>query len=95
MKTLITTFALGFITCAMPAMADVPGNQKKTGTLTVQQAASMVREHAQSKTNYLFVNWLTSIDRDVARELAKHGGNINGDYLTLDGLTSIDKAVAR
>lgn len=87
----IILFILSHVIC----LADVPGGQKNSNTLTAEQAVAMVREHGQSKKNYLRVNWLTSIDRDVARELAKHGRNINNDHLTLDGLTSIDKAVAR
>ena len=77
------------------SLAENAPNSQMSRTTTAEQAAAMVREHAQSKKYYLRVNWLTSIDRDVARELAKHGRNINSDHLTLDGLTSIDKAVAR
>ena len=92
MKTLITTFALGFITYAMPAMADVPGGQKKTGTLTVQQAAELVEKaNASNGKQYeLDLKWLTSIDRDVARELSYY----KGQRIYLDGLTSISKEVA-
>jgi len=70
MKTLITTFALGFITCAMPAMAEVLGNQKKAGTLTVQQAAEMVKKANETPQYHLDLNRLKSIEPDVARELA-------------------------
>ncbi|MEN8716872.1 MAG: hypothetical protein ABF384_18335 [Verrucomicrobiales bacterium] len=92
MKTLITTFALGFITYAMPAMADVPGGQKKAGTLTVQQATELVEKANASngKQSQLDLNWLTSIDRDVARELSHY----KGQRILLDGLTSISKEVA-
>ncbi|MEK9556451.1 MAG: hypothetical protein VW313_11510, partial [Gammaproteobacteria bacterium] len=69
---------------------DLPGNQKKTGALTVQQAAELVKKGNEQKVHRLNLNWLTSIDRDVARELSYFGGNI----LCLDGLISIDKEVA-
>ena len=69
---------------------DLPGNQKKTGTLTVQEAAELVKKGNEQKGHRLNLDWLTSIDRDVARELSYFGGNI----LCLDGLISIDKDVA-
>ena len=69
---------------------DLPGNQKKTGTLTVQEAAELVKKRNEQKVHRLNLDWLTSIDRDVARELSYFGGNI----LCLDGLISIDKEVA-
>jgi len=69
---------------------DLPVNQKKTGALTVQQAAELVKKGNEQKVHRLNLNWLTSIDRDVARELSYFGGNI----LCLDGLISIDKDVA-
>jgi hypothetical protein len=90
MKTLITTFALGFITCAMPAMAEVLGNQKKAGTLTVQQAAEMVKKANETPQYHLDLNRLKSIEPDVARELAKY----NNGALWMNGLTSINKEVA-
>ena len=94
MRTKFFTLTI-FILCHGISLAENAPNSQISRTTTAEQAAAMVREHAQSKKNYLRVNWLTSIDRDVARELAKHGRNINSDHLTLDGLTSIDKAVAR
>ena len=69
---------------------DLPGNQKKTGTLTVQEAAELVKKGNEQKGHRLNLDWLTSIDRDVARELSYFGGNI----LCLDGLISIDEGVA-
>ena len=69
---------------------DLPGNQKKTGTLTVQEAAELVKKGNEQKGHRLNLDWLTSIDRDVARELSYFGGNI----LCLDGLISIDEDVA-
>jgi hypothetical protein len=93
MRFLIT--AVLVLSCGFCLAEDLPDVNKNSSSLSAEKAAAMVREHAQSKKYYLRVNWLTSIDRDVARELAKHGRNINSDHLTLDGLTSIDKAVAR
>ena len=69
---------------------DLPSNQKKTGALTVQQAAELVKKGNEQKGRRLNLDWLTSIDRDVARELSYFGGNI----LCLDGLISIDEDVA-
>ena len=94
MRTKFITLTI-FILYHGISLAENAPNSQMSRTTTAEQAAAMVREHAQSKKYYLRVNWLTSIDRDVARELAKHGRNINSDHLTLDGLTSIDKAVAR
>ena len=94
MRTKFFTLTIFILHHGISLAENVPSSQM-SHTTTAEQAAAMVREHAQSKKNYLRVNWLTSIDRDVARELAKHGRNINNDHLTLDGLTSIDKAVAR
>ena len=80
-----------FILCHVICLAeDVPGNQKKTGTLTVQQAAEMVKKANETQQPELDLNWLTSIDQDVARELSHYGGQ----RLLLDGLTSITQEVA-
>ena len=74
---------------------DLPGNQKKTGTLTVQEAAELVKKANGTRqlnvANELDLNWLTSIDQDVARELSQY----KGYTISLDGLTSISKEVAR
>ena len=78
------------ILCHVICLADVPGNQKKTGTLTVQQAAEMVKKANETQQPELDLNWLTSIDQDVARELSHYGGQ----RLLLDGLTSITQEVA-
>ena len=83
----ITLFIIGPGLCLAE---DLPGKQKKTGALTVQQAAELVKKGNEQKVHRLNLNWLTSIDRDVARELSYFGGNI----LCLDGLISIDKEVA-
>ncbi|HAF58687.1 MAG TPA: hypothetical protein DCL00_03775 [Opitutae bacterium] len=79
-----------FILCHVICLADVPGNQKKTGTLTVQQAAEMVKKANETQQPELDLSWLTSIDQDVARELSHYGGQ----RLFLDGLTSITQEVA-
>ena len=65
---------------------------EKTGTLTVQQAAELVaKANASNGKQYeLDLKWLTSIDRDVARELSYY----KGQRILLDGLTSISKEVA-
>ncbi len=90
MRFLFTTL---FILCHGICLAeDSPGNQKKTGTLTVQEAAELVAKANASngKQSQLDLNWLTSIDRDVARELSYY----KGQRILLDGLTSISKEVA-
>ncbi len=82
-----------FIICHGICLAeDLPGNQKKTGTLTVQEAAELVEKANASngKQSQLDLKWLTSIDRDVARELSYY----KGQRIYLDGLTSISKEVA-
>ena len=79
-----------FILCHVICLADVPGNQKKTGTLTVKQAAEMVKKANETRQCELDLSWLTSIDQDVARELSHYGGQ----RLLLDGLTSITQEVA-
>ena len=65
---------------------------EKTGTLTVQEAAELVaKANASNGKQYeLDLKWLTSIDRDVARELSYY----KGQRIYLDGLTSISKEVA-
>ena len=90
MRFLFTTL---FILCHGICLAkDLPGNQKKTGTLTVQQATELIEKANASngKQSQLDLKWLTSIDRDVARELSYY----KGQRILLDGLTSISKEVA-
>ena len=90
MRFLFTTL---FILCHGICLAeDPPGNQKKTGTLTVQEAAELVaKANASNGKQYeLDLKWLTSIDQDVARELSFY----KGQRILLDGLTSISKEVA-
>ena len=63
MRLLFTSlFIIGHGLC----LADgLPGNQKKTGKLTVQQAAELVAKANASngKQSQLDLKWLTSIDR--------------------------------
>ena len=85
-----------FILCHVICLAeDLPGNPKKTGTLTVQEAAELVKKAnetlKQFVANELNLNWLTSIDQDIARELSQY----KGYTISLDGLSSISKEVAR
>ena len=65
---------------------------EKTGRLTVQEAAELVaKANASNGKQYeLDLKWLTSIDRDVARELSYY----KGQRIYLDGLTSISKEEA-
>ena len=56
--------------------------------LTAEQAAELVATH---KGDMLFFDGLTSIDKDVAQELAK----LNGGYLSLDVLTSMNRDVLK
>ena len=90
MRFLFTTlFIIGHGICLAE---DLPDNQKKAGTLTVQEAAELVEKANASngKQSQLDLNWLTSIDQDVARELSFY----KGQRIYLDGLTSISKEVA-
>lgn len=69
---------------------DLPGNQKKANTLTVKQAAEIVKKANETRQRELDLSWLTSIDQDVARELSHY----KGLRILLGGLTSIDANVA-
>ena len=93
MRFLFTT--LYIIAHGLCLAEDLPGNQKKTGTLTVQEAAELVEKANETRQqfvpNELDLKWLTSIDRDVARELSYY----KGQRIYLDGLTSISKEVAK
>ena len=90
MRFLFTT--LYIIAHGLCLAEDLPDNQKKAGTLTVQEAAELVEKANASngKQSQLDLKWLTSIDRDVARELSYY----KGQRIYLDGLTSISKEVA-
>ena len=69
---------------------DLPGNQKKANTLTVKQAAEIVKKANETRQRELDLSCLTSIDQDVARELSHY----KGLRILLGGLTSIDANVA-
>ena len=90
MRFLFTT--LYIIAHGLCLAEDLPDNQKKAGTLTVQEAAELVEKANASngKQSQLDLKWLTLIDRDVARELSYY----KGQRIYLDGLTSISKEVA-
>jgi antitoxin component YwqK of YwqJK toxin-antitoxin module len=90
MRLLFTT--LYIVAHGLCLAEDLPGNQKKSGTLTVQEAAELVaKANASNGKQYeLDLKWLTSIDQDVARELSFY----KGQRIYLDGLTSISKEVA-
>ena len=90
MRFLFTT--LYIIAHGLCLAEDLPDNQKKAGTLTVQEAAELVaKANASNGKQYeLDLKWLTSIDQDVARELSYY----KGQRIYLDGLTSISKEVA-
>ena len=60
MRTKFFTLTI-FILCHGISLAENAPNSQMSRTTTAEQAAGMVREHAQSKKNYLRVNWLTSI----------------------------------
>jgi antitoxin component YwqK of YwqJK toxin-antitoxin module len=88
MRFLFTTL---FILCHGICLAqDLPGNQKKAETLTVKQAAEIVKKANETRQRELDLSWLTSIDQDVAGELSHY----KGTRILLGGLTSIDANVA-
>ena len=74
--------------CGLCHAEDFPGDTRDIKSLTAEQAAELVATNEE--WDFLYLNGLTSIDKDVAKELAKHKGN-----LYLNGLTSIDKDVAK
>ncbi|MCH1440769.1 MAG: hypothetical protein L7W43_13995 [Rubripirellula sp.] len=78
MRTKIFTLTILILCHGICLAEDLPGNQKKTGTLTVQQAAELVKKanETNGKQFQLDLNWLTSIDRDVARELSYYKGQV-------------------
>ena len=73
------------LSCSLCLAEDFPKNTYEIKSLTAEQAAELVAV----KKGSLFLPGLTSIDKDVAQELAK----IKGE-LYLGGLASIDKDVA-
>ena len=75
------------LSCSLCLAEDFPEDTNKIKSLTAEQAAELVAE----KKGSLSLRGLTSIDKDVAQELAK----FEGEWLILRGLTSIDKDVAQ
>ena len=80
-------FATGLVFCCSLCLAeDFPEDTNEIKSLNAEQAAELVAMNG----GWLELNGLTSIDKDVAKELAKNEGG-----LVLNGLTSIDKDVAQ
>ena len=86
MRFLIATALV--LSCSLCLAEDLPRNTDEFKSLTAEQAAELVKKY---KGGSLFLRGLTSIDKDVAKELA----NFEGLVLGLNGLTSIDKDVAQ
>ena len=76
--------------CSLCLAEDFPKDTSEIKSLTAEQAAELVAKH-KGEGDWLYLNSLTSIDKDVAQELAK----LKGGNLFLNGLTSIDKDVAQ
>ena len=84
MRSLIAT-ALVFC-CGICSAEDLSENANEIKALTAEEAAYLV---ATFEGEFLFLNGVTSIDKDTAQELAKVEGGLSL------GLTSIDKDVAQ
>ena len=80
------------LSCSLCLAEDFPEDTNEIKSLTAEQAAdlAMVVTHVRKSVS-LRLGGLTSIDKDVAQELAK----FKGSWLDLGGLTSIDKDVAQ
>ena len=78
--------AVLILSCSLCFAEDLQKDYRKLKSLTVEQASYL----AATSRGALVLKSLTSIDKDVAHELAKES-----KYLTLSGLTSIDKDVAQ
>ena len=90
MKFFITTL---FILCHAICLAEaLPDGKKNNSSLSAEKAAEMISEANGAGRYYLNLNRLTSIEPDVARELAKLKSESGALYL--NGLTSINKEVA-
>ena len=76
---------------------DFPEDTYEITSLTAKQAADLVMVvfHVRRYQSILELPGLTSIDKDVAQELAKFKGDLNHHALSVSGLTSIDKEVAK
>jgi hypothetical protein len=82
-----------FILCHVICLAeDVPDGKKNNSSLSAEKAAEMISEANRADRYFLNLNHLTSIEPEVAKELAKLKSK-SGDLL-LNGLTSINKEVA-
>ena len=90
MITRILIAAVLVLSCGSCLAQKIPEN-KWVKFLTVEQAAELVAEYNKAGTTPLPLWGLTSINKDVARELAKY----EGMWLTLPALTSIDKDIAK
>ena len=84
MRFLVAAFLV--LSCSLCLAEDLPQDTNKIKSLTAEQAAELV---AKFEGEYLFLDGLTSIDKDVAQELAK---SRRGLFL---GLPSIDKDVLK
>ena len=96
------------LSCSLCLAQDSPDNTWQIKSLTAEQAAKLVTKY---KGKMLLLPGVTSIDKDVAQELAKFVGIkslgltsidkdvamelAKGKSLSLSGLTSIDKDVAQ
>ena len=93
MRFLIATALV--LSCSLCLAEDFPEDTNEIKSLTAKQAADlvMVVTHVRKYDTFigLALNGLTSIDKDVARELAK----FKGERMLSLGLTSIDKDVAQ
>ena len=83
---LLTSFGL------LKAAEDLPDVKKNNSSLSAEKAAEMISEANGADRYYLNLNHLTSIEPDVATELAKLKSE-SGDLL-LNGLNFINKEVA-
>ena len=80
------------LSCSLCLAEDFPKNTNDIKSLTAEQVPDLVMVVTHVRKSGAFVlNGLSSIDKDVAQELAK----FKGGYLSLNGLTSIDKPIAR
>jgi len=87
------SFILLLVLCHGICLAeDVPDSQKNNASLTAEKAAEMISKANEADRYFLNLDQLTSIEPDVAGELAKLKSE-SGDLL-LNGLTSVNKEVA-
>ena len=92
MRTKFFTLTI-FILCHGICLAeDSPDVNKNNSSLSAEKAAEMISEANRADRYFINLNHLTSIEPEVATELAKLKSE-SGDLL-LNGLTSINKEVA-